>query len=296
MALRWVLQRLFAVGFFRRVLWRIWYRILTWFVHAEDVTFLNYAFEDPGGKPLSLSEEDEASRPNIQLYDHVVTQPDKRGHPFELHGKAVLEVSCGHGGGASWLVRTLSPACYIGFDLNPKGIEFCRRRHQGRHQLECLTFLQGDAEAMPFPDACFDAVVNVEASHCYPDFPKFLREVERVLRPGGVLLYADFRWRSNKPRFAEWEGLLGQGVDKLSGALGLLPTASSDISAEVLRGLRLTAPRSTGLIERLYPRWMQGLAHDFAGTPGSKINQLLEQGEVVYRSYRLDKPAVEPTA
>src|ERR1700722_10634175 len=38
--------------------------------------------------------------------------------------------------------------------------------------------------------------VNVEASHLYPDFPKFLSEVARVLRPGGHFLYTDFRPRS----------------------------------------------------------------------------------------------------
>jgi SAM-dependent methyltransferase len=39
----------------------------------------------------------------------------------------------------------------------------------------------------------FDAVINVEASHCYPSLPRFLAEVARVLRPGGHFLYADVR-------------------------------------------------------------------------------------------------------
>jgi len=42
-----------------------------------------------------------------------------------------------------------------------------------------------------FAGGRFDAVVSVEAAHLYPDVPAFLREVHRVLRPGGCFLYAD---------------------------------------------------------------------------------------------------------
>ena len=125
---------------------------------------------------------------SIQLYHRTATQAD-------LSGKQVLEVSCGHGGGASYLVRTLHPASYTGLDLNPAGIDFCRKRHN----LPGLDFVHGDAENLPFADQSFDAVINVEASHVYPHFPRFLAEVARVLRPGGHFLYADFRPRQTSP-------------------------------------------------------------------------------------------------
>jgi fatty-acid O-methyltransferase len=56
-----------------------------------------------------------------------------------------------------------------------------------------LDFVQGDAQNLHFPDQSFDAVINVEGSHIYPNFERFLGEVARVLRPGGHFLYADFR-------------------------------------------------------------------------------------------------------
>ena len=59
------------------------------------------------GLPLAAS--DEPNRYSIQLYHRTATQAD-------LSGKQVLEVSCGHGGGASYLVRTLRPASYTGLD------------------------------------------------------------------------------------------------------------------------------------------------------------------------------------
>ena len=55
--------------------------------------------------------------------------------------------------------------------------------------------MEGNAEKLPFADQSFDAVINVEASHCYPRFPQFLDEVARVLRPGGHFLYTDVRRR-----------------------------------------------------------------------------------------------------
>ena len=61
---------------------------------------------------VPLAESDEPHRYAIQLYHRVATQVD-------LTGKRVLEVSCGHGGGASYLMRTLGPASYTGLGLEP---------------------------------------------------------------------------------------------------------------------------------------------------------------------------------
>jgi ubiquinone/menaquinone biosynthesis C-methylase UbiE len=62
-----------------------------------------------------------------------------------------------------------------------------------------LTFVQGDAENLPFPDASFDIVVNVESSHTYPHFDRFAAEVRRVLRQGGRFVITDFRERPQMP-------------------------------------------------------------------------------------------------
>lgn len=61
---------------------------------------------------LPLSESDEPNRYCIQLYHQTASQVD-------LTGKEVLEVSCGAGGGASYIARNLGPASYTGLDLNP---------------------------------------------------------------------------------------------------------------------------------------------------------------------------------
>src|SRR5688572_9096244 len=130
-----VIDHLLANGTIRRVIWKWWYPYLTRRLRRDDVLFLNYAFEEDPPRALPLDAMDERNRGCIQLYHHVATQA-------ELAGKAVLEVSCGHGGGASYLTRTLRPAGYTGLDLNRVGIAFCRERHR----VEGLAFVRGDAE------------------------------------------------------------------------------------------------------------------------------------------------------
>jgi ubiquinone/menaquinone biosynthesis C-methylase UbiE len=263
-----LLDPLFSVGAIRKVIWQLWYPFVTRRLQREEVLFLNYAFETDPPMGLPLAPVDETNRACIQLYHHVATQ-------VELRGKNVLEISCGHGGGASYLVRTLRPSHYTGLDLNPAGIRFCQQRHRA----EGLSFVQGDAEKLPYPDNTFEAVINIEASHCYPAFPRFLAEVARVLRPGGHFLYADFRFSE---RFAEWEKALASAA--------LTMTASRIINAEVLRGMDRNSQRSQDLVARHVPKFLRSLSEDFAGVRGSRVHTALQSGTLSYRSYCFRKP------
>jgi len=263
-----LIDPLFSIGFLRKAIWKLWYPFLTRRLVDEEVLFLNYAFETEPPVGLALDPADEPDRACIQLYHHVATQVD-------LRGKRVLEVSCGHGGGASFLTRTLQPDRYTGLDLNPTGIKFCQRRHQ----VAGLDFLQGDAADLPFPDATFDAVLNVEASHCYPDFPRFLAQVARVLRPGGHFLYADFRFDVG---LADWEQALA--------AAPLRQVRTRVINAEVLRGMDRNSARSQRLLVRHLPHFMHALGRDFAGIQGSRIYNALKEDQLSYRSYCFTKP------
>ena len=225
-------------------------------VSDDDWLFLNFCFD--GDSPVTLDEQDEPNRYSIQLYHRTATQTD-------LSGKRVLEVSCGHGGGASYLVRTLHPASYTGLDLNADGVDFCKKRHH----LDGLDFVAGDAQDMPFPDQSFDAVVNVEASHLYPDVPRFLSEVARVLAPGGHFLYADFRRRSE---VAEWEAALANAPLRL--------VSSAVIDKEVLRGMEKDLPRKKDLTSHHGP--LTRFASDMTDWAFCRA---VEKGEFTYRVY-----------
>ena len=202
------------------------------FHRDDDVVFLNAGYEEDPPMAIPLEAADEPYRLPIQLYHRTATQVD-------LSGKRVLEVGCGHGGGASYLMRTLHPASYTGLDLNPVGIAFCRKRHN----LPGLEFVQGDAENLPFPDESFHAVINIESSHCYPRLARFLAEVARVLRPGGHFLYADLRPNVG---VADWEAELADAPIPLR--------SHTDIKRQVLRAMESameinrTSPYQRGVV------------------------------------------------
>ena len=239
------------------------YRFLSRLLTRDDVLFLNYGYEEDPPVALPLAASDEPDRFPIQLYHRTATQVD-------LAGKNVLEVSCGHGGGASYLMRTLHPASYTGLDLNTVGIEFCRKRHN----LPGLDFVQGKAERVPFPDQSFDAVINVEAAINYQNVPRFFAEVERVLRTGGHFLYADIRYADE---IAAWEADLANSPMRL--------VSEQVINAEFMRGLEKN--RLAGPIIRRLPNiaCLRGIANDYAGGRGSLIYRRLENSEASYRLF-----------
>jgi ubiquinone/menaquinone biosynthesis C-methylase UbiE len=239
------------------------YRFLSRLLIRDDVLFLNYGYEEDPPMALPLAASDETDRFPIQLYHRTATQ-------VNLAGKKVLEVSCGHGGGASYLMRALRPASYTGLDLNTVGIEFCRKRHN----LPGLDFVQGNAESLPFPDQSFEAVINVEAAINYQNVRRFFAEVERVLRAGGHFLYADIRYADE---FAAWETALANIPMRL--------ISEQVINAEVMRGLEQN--RFLDQITRRLPNiaFLRGIATDYAGGPGSLIYRRLENGEASYRLF-----------
>jgi SAM-dependent methyltransferase len=250
-------------SWFKKVMVKYWYPFLTRRWDAEDVVLLNYGYEEDPPMGLPLAASDEPNRSGIQLYHRTATQAD-------VSGKEVLEVSCGHGGGASYVVRTFRPASYTGLDLNADAIAFCRKRHS----LPGLDFVHGDAENLPFADESFDAVINVEAAHGYPNFPRFLAEVARVLRPGGHFLYADFRSYLD---FSQWEAALADAPMRL--------LSKRVINAEVLRGLDKLAPRYLDLVGHHLPAFLRPFGRLFVGAPGSLMYRELQRGRLSYRMY-----------
>src|SRR5690606_34576183 len=152
-------------------LWRYWYPYLTRLTQKAGVNFLNYGYM--AEKAIDLQPADEANRLAIQLYQHVAGV-------INLTDKEVLEVSGGHGGGASYVARYSQPKRLLGVDRNPQAIKFCR----SHYAVSNLAFAEGDAEALQFEDQSFEVIINVEASHCYGNMSRFLQEVARLLRPG----------------------------------------------------------------------------------------------------------------
>jgi ubiquinone/menaquinone biosynthesis C-methylase UbiE len=105
-----------------------------------------------------------------------------------MRGGRALEVGCGRGIGVELILDRFGAAEVDAFDLDPGMIE--RARSRLRPRKEKIRFWVGDVTAISALDAHYDAVFDFGIVHHVPDWRAALREIHRVLRPGGRL-YAE---------------------------------------------------------------------------------------------------------
>lgn len=106
----------------------------------------------------------------------------------QAKGLKVLEIGCGLGTDGAQFAK--AGADYTGIDLTEAAVDLTRRRFELFNLSG--TFRVADAERLDFPDNSFDLVYSHGVLHHTPDTPGAVREVHRVLRPGGraeIMLY-----------------------------------------------------------------------------------------------------------
>jgi len=108
-----------------------------------------------------------------------------------LHeGERVLDVGCGTGNAA--LLATYEGARVTGVDAAARLIRTAQRRADVDGVKDVATFVVGDAQALPFDDASFDAVLSTFGVMFAPDQPKCAAEMMRVCRRGGRIGMANW--------------------------------------------------------------------------------------------------------
>jgi SAM-dependent methyltransferase len=237
---------------FPRLKQRVFLALYQYLARYDHVswTFMNYGHAPEMGRPLRLLTEDEADRYCIQLYEKVTSG-------VSLHGKAILEVGSGRGGGLSYLHRYRRPASSRGVDLSPLAVNFCNERH--RRTGDDLWFRTGDALALPYNEATFDVVVNVESSHCYPSRLAFFHEACRVLKPGGYFCFADLHEAYEDVAMYDWLQEAGFAIAE-----------REDLTPGVLRALKLDDARKRTMINQLCPWILRRPVSAFAAVVGSR--------------------------
>jgi SAM-dependent methyltransferase len=158
-----------------------------WADHQPDPNWL----QDADSRSITPEEFAAVRSSRYRHHPHLETIAGFGDHAGEL----VVEVGCGFGIDGSRFVE--GGANYVGIDLSHGAVRTARRTFD-LLGLNGATVLQGDATALPIASASADYVYSLGVLHYVPDTAKAVREIHRVLRPGGrclVMLY--HRWSLN---------------------------------------------------------------------------------------------------
>jgi ubiquinone/menaquinone biosynthesis C-methylase UbiE len=119
-------------------------------------------------------------------------------------GSSVLDVGCGSGASAIPAATLVGPSGrVVGADLAGQLLELARTKAHA-NKLENIEFLEADMEQLGYPNESFDAVVCVFAIFFVPDMVKQVRELWRMVRPGGNLAITTWGPRMFEPGSAAW--------------------------------------------------------------------------------------------
>ena len=229
-------------------------------------TLLNYGYH--GTEELRVDPEEEHLRSRLNLYYHVA-------NGIDIVGKDVVEVGSGRGRGAYFIATSMNPRSLEAVDLSSQAIKFARKHYQ----TSGLRYSVGNAQNLSFPDSSFDVAINIESSHWYPNTKAFFAEIERVLRPGGHFLFADFRHIED----------VSETELEIKSA-GLTITTIEDITQNVIKALDRDSEHKQRLIKKA-PASLSRPISIFAGMKRSSMYQSFATGRRVYTNYIIQKKA-----
>jgi SAM-dependent methyltransferase len=99
---------------------------------------------------------------------------------------AILDVGCGGGRLVRRLSALASEGTVIGLDYSAASVAVSRDTNAREIEAGRVQIERGSVAALPFPDYTFDLVTAVETHYYWPDLPANVREILRVLKPGGT--------------------------------------------------------------------------------------------------------------
>ena len=143
----------------------------------DEYTMLHY--------PLYVNEGDSFIQAQQNLTDYCISLLRS------IKNKEVLEIGCGNGVQALYINANYKPLRITGVDLNASNIEIANSEKE-RTGMKNVQFFVDDAQNLTkIASNSMDVILNIESAFHYPDKSAFLKEVYRVLKPGGQYLIAD---------------------------------------------------------------------------------------------------------
>lgn len=149
----------------------------------------------------------------------------------------ILDMGCGPGVSTALIRTKARPRRIAAFDFDPAMVARARRRLGVYENVTPVSLAIADAARMPYRSDAFDAVFEAGVVHHVPDWRSALREVGRVLRPGGRFCFAEpsrgrlrrglYRMLRHAPESMfdaeEWGSALRAAGLELSGSIRRLP-------------------------------------------------------------------------
>jgi demethylmenaquinone methyltransferase/2-methoxy-6-polyprenyl-1,4-benzoquinol methylase len=160
-------------------------------------------------------------------------------------GEAALDVACGTGALTRELARSVEPGGrVVGMDFSSGMLDQARRRSPG------MNWVQGDALALPFADAEFDAATIAFGLRNLVEPAKGLAEMARVVRPGGRMVVLEFLRPPGGPIGRAYRFYLTRVLPVLGGRVSGDPAAyrylSETVDSYLAPGQMLELARSAG--------------------------------------------------
>ncbi len=110
----------------------------------------------------------------------------------------ILDVGCGGGRTVARLAAIAAGGKTFGVDYSEASVAASRRLNRRAIEEGLVEILLASVAALPFPDRRFDLVTAVETHYYWPDLDAGLREILRVLKPGGTLLLVAEAYKGGK--------------------------------------------------------------------------------------------------
>ena len=125
----------------------------------------------------------------LKYFEMITFKKFLKSHKIRLTNKTILDAGCGSGFGLKLIEESFHPSNLFGFDILPEQV----LRAQKRNSKARISI--GDITNIKFPSEMFDAVFVFTVLHHIPDYPVALKEISRILKPGGVLLIDELNKR-----------------------------------------------------------------------------------------------------
>lgn len=133
-----------------------------------------------------------------------------------IQPKTILDVATGTGDMAIMMCKILQPESITGIDISEGMLEYGRKKIAAQGFEHMIDLQSGDAETINFPDKSFDAVTVAFGVRNFENLENGLREMHRVLKPGGKLMVLEF----SRPKRKIFRGLYNFYMKKFAPAAG----------------------------------------------------------------------------